>query len=317
VKASAKDIAEHWNRGCLDEWRARHSDMRRQDDAKLLSRMFNIAAKVPQAKEALDWARGHGIEFIVDRTTTRANGYYGLHAGVVAVTADALKDPAQAVETLTHEIRHAWQDWHGLLNRKPGRFAEFFPVVALTEADADAFGKRAARQYYQVKKYESWARWKRVLPLKRYLGKLEKQISDSQKDPENLWKGFLNWFHRGRGFTYGSRTMEWLAKELGVPGATLSPNGHEFYAFADRDAPERDAPDYRQDEVRLRLGRGFSGRRNYFNTKAHRRTLEGVLDPENCERFYSDRKRPKLMDDIRKCAARLKLQKQKMKAAAA
>ena len=305
--APANDNAARWDRGCLEEWRAAHSEERRAEDAKLLAGIFNLAAKVPQLKEALDWARDHGIEFVVDRTTKKANGYYCGRTGVVALTAAVLKDPATAVGTITHEIRHAWQDWYGLLARKSGRFADYFSATAMIEADAEAFGARARAQYALRQKQESYRRGLyRLLPMKRFIAKLEKQIEASQKEPAVLWQGFISWFQRGRGYSYGLRAMENLAHEFGVPGVVPKDINAEFRPFGDRELPERAGPDFRQDDQRRRLGKGFSGA-NYFN--GHRRTLESIFNVESCERFYSDRKRPPLMEEIRKRAMLVRLHK--------
>ena len=306
--ATATDNAARWDRGNLDEWRASLSEERKAEDAKLLAGIFALAARVPQMKEALDWAKAHGVEFIVDRTAS-VNGYYCGRTGVVALTAKVLRDPGMAVGTVSHEIRHAWQDWYGLLARRTERFADYFSATAMIEADAEAFGARARAQYALRQKQEEYRRgWYRLLPMKRAVGKLERQIRASQKDPEVLWKGFIGWFQRGRGYSYGQRAMENLAHEFGVPGVVPKSINAEFRPFGDREPPDHDAPDFRRDDECRRLGKGFSGP-NYFN--GHRRTLEQVFNVESCERFYSDRKRPRLMSEIRKRALLLRLHKRR------
>lgn len=299
-----------WDRGNLAEWRASHSDARKCQDEKLLSGIFNLAAKVPQMKEALDWANAHGIEFVVDRTTKKANGYYSRRTGVVALSAHVLADPAKAVGTVTHEIRHAWQDWHGLLARRPGRFADYFAALALVEADAEAFGARARQEYALRQRQEEYrGGLYRLLPVKGWIEKIDRQVDLLQKDPETLWQGFKDWFARGRALTYGQSAMEKLARELGVPDIVPKNYNLEFKPFGDREPPPHDAVDFRQEDQLHRLGRSFSGQ-NYFDGKGRRGYLQSVFNVELAERFYSpERKRPKLMDEIRKRALLLKLHK--------
>lgn len=302
--------AARWDRGNLEEWRAGHSEERKAADAKLLADVFNLAAQVPQMKEALDWAKAHGIEFIVDHTVTGANGYYRRRAGVVGLSSNVLQDPAWAVGTVTHEIRHAWQDWYGMIEHPVEKFADFFIRIALTEADAEAFGARARRQYALRQQQESYRHGcYKLLPMKRRIAKIERQIENLQKNPEALWQGFIGWFHRGRAADYGARAMKELAHELGVPGFEPEQNKFEFRPFGDKAIPDRPAIDFTQEEQLRRLGKGFTGR-NYFNGKAHRETLRSIFRPAVAERFYNrDRARPKVMNEIRKRVLKKKLER--------
>jgi hypothetical protein len=300
--ANDNSPAARWNRGCLAEWRAGLSEERRAADQKRLSEIFQLAAKVPQLKEALDWANSHGIEFIVDRQT-RVSGYYIRGTGVVAISAGALKDPGWAVGTVVHETRHAWQDWHGMLLRKIGRFSDYFFSNVLTEADADAYGERARRQYALRQKQEKLVKnLLGVRPARWFAARYDKQIEASQRDTGILWGAFKEWFSRGSAASYGLRAMKFLAEEFGIPGYKSDDSNAEFKPFGDKGAP-RVGPeiDFMNREKLRQLGRGFSGNRNYFNGAAKRSYLESVFRPAMAERFYSrERKRPKLMDEIRK-----------------
>jgi hypothetical protein len=300
-----------WDRGNLEEWRAGHSEERKAADAKLLSNFFKLAAQVPQMKEALDWANDHGVEFIVDRTA-KANGYYGSRTGIVGLSANVLKDPATAVGTVTHEIRHAWQDWYGMLSHPIERFADYFIRIVLIEADAEAFGARARRQYALRQKQSEYSHGiYKLIPGKKRIEKIEQQIEALQKNPDVLWEGFLGWFHRGRAAVYGDAAMKNLAKELGVPNIKRKDYNFEFKPFGGRELPERPAVDFTQEDQLRRLGKGFTGK-NYFNGAARREDLRSIFRPDMAERFYNRKNlRPKLMNEIRKRVLRQKLEKAK------
>ncbi len=305
MRKSANDNCPEtrWNRGCLQEWRAGLSEERKAADQKLLSDIFNLAAKVPQLKEALDWANAHDIEFIIDRQT-RASGYYSRGTGIVALSAKALEeDPGWGVGTVVHETRHAWQDWHGMLLRKIGRFSDYFFSNVLTEADADAYGQRARHQYRLREKQEKLVKnLFGIRPVKWFAARYDRQIEASQNDPGILWIAFKDWFSRGSAISYGKRAMKYLAEEFGIPGYKADDSNVEFKAFGNADAPRTGTEiDFRSKEKLHQLGRDFSGNRNYFSGAAKRRYIESVFRPAMAERFYSkERKRPKLMDEIRK-----------------
>ena len=81
-----------WNKAGLEKFRAGQSAERIARDKKQLSRMFSLAAKSPELADALEWAESHGVEIIVDRTSSSVGGYYWAGSGVVA-----LGEEAQAV----------------------------------------------------------------------------------------------------------------------------------------------------------------------------------------------------------------------------
>ena len=298
-----------WDRGNLAEWLASHSEARKAADAKLLAGIFNLAASVPQLKEALDWAKAHDIEFIVDRTV-KANGYYRARTGIVALSANVLKDPATAVGTVTHEIRHAWQDWYGMLSHPVERFANYFYRIVLIEADAEAFGARARQQYALRRQQAEYSQGLfKLFPRKKRIDKIEKQIEAIQKSPDFLWQAFLGWFHRGRAAVYGTEAVKNLASALGVPGVKKQDLNPEFKPFGGRELPERPVVDFMQDDQLRRLGKGFSGQ-NYFNGAARREDLRSIFRPAMAERFYNRKNTPpKLMVEIRKRVLRQQLEK--------
>src|SRR5689334_22308940 len=92
-----------WKRDNLESWRASHPQERQQEDRQQLAELFNYAAEVPVLKDALDWARDHDIEFIMDETTS-AGGYYHMGTGVVALSKRFFGDKHYIIGALVHEI---------------------------------------------------------------------------------------------------------------------------------------------------------------------------------------------------------------------
>ncbi len=141
AKVAAKARPPVWVRPHLAQWKKGMSAARVTQDRKLLRQLMRDAKRSPTAQSALNWAKAHGIKFIVDHTTN-AGGYYCTSTGVVALSAAALDrtwDPYYGVEVLVHEIRHAWQDHHGIIpsvdNYRTADLARISILQALYLAD--------------------------------------------------------------------------------------------------------------------------------------------------------------------------------------
>ena len=104
----------HWDQTAFDELKATWSPERIAEDEKALQEIFALAADVPLLAEALEWARSHGVKFFIDRTATGIEGYYKPGTGVVGITARGLANPGEAIESIVHEVRHAWQQYNWL-----------------------------------------------------------------------------------------------------------------------------------------------------------------------------------------------------------
>lgn len=123
-------------------------------DEALVEEICLLARSSPAAMRALNWAALNDIRMTVGATPSGVLGSYcaatrrivlgaGLRRGAVGVS---------ALGTLVHEIRHAWQDAHGLLPHlragdfQYGRLEYLLAQNALCEADAHAYGMAAARE---------------------------------------------------------------------------------------------------------------------------------------------------------------------------
>lgn len=138
-----------WRRPQFDAWLAQQdaADIKRARQFRL--GVMQLAQASPMARAALGWARQNDIVFAVD--LEGSGGYYVQDTGVVVLSYKKQVSP-MSVETLVHELRHAWQDHKGLLPVVSGSVAMVTnPVVSLqqtayVEADAYAHGRLAARQ---------------------------------------------------------------------------------------------------------------------------------------------------------------------------
>lgn len=310
--AKAKDVipAPAWNRGNLEEWRASLSEERRRADEERLSYLFNLAAKVPELKDALDWAREHGIEFIVDRQA-RAGGYYTIGTGVVALVEQSFCSDARAVGVLVHEIRHAWQDYYGMFPTTGKSFPGYFMRLSACEADATAHQQLASGQYERSVLLDA-SRKKREALDPTGIPELQKTVDDKQSDESKLWQGFQSWY-RGKADFYWRFSASWLGSRLGIPGVTVPDLRIEYQPYKDKEVPKIEGIDITRDEQLRRLGKGFKGG-NYFNVASRDQLAREYLSPLSAERGFT-RLRPgfvyatsvrKTVNEIRRRQLRLK-----------
>lgn len=229
-----------WQRQSFDRWRKSQSPQRLGADTRRLKTLYAAAEQSVTARAALAWARAHDIEIIVDHTTT-AMGYYQKGTGVVAIGMTAFNQPgglAMAVGTLAHEIRHAWQDHHGLLRWEGHGWARRSALAtdimrqALYEADASAHGE-----------------------LARHECRYGAHIYTARGYKRELRQHFVLWFNRYAEF-YADSQCQYQASLLGVPGAVRPNYRTEFSAAV---TGQREGLDPFRAEDLDRLGRSFVG----------------------------------------------------------
>lgn len=229
-----------WNQASFKTLQKKLGSKRCKRDQDDLKTVFNLAAQVPALKEALTWAEQNGIKFFVDRSAKGVRGYYMPTTGVVALAEHCLKAPSVAVGTIVHEIRHAWQDFHGFMPSHEKGFSWYFLQMAMTEADAVACQNKAINEYSKAFKVKD-------IFVPEHLSKIQ---------------FFKNWFTERSdfyqkyasesydvGFYETARRMEWEYNPRSVrkfpgPGANLS--------------------DIRKTE---RIGAGFISGKNYLTGK--------------------------------------------------
>lgn len=143
-----------WQRPQVRAWLNTLPAERLAADQAAIDGVLERAKKSPTAMRALEWARAHDIGIILDRQARGAGAYYLPGAGVAAILPAYLgRTDYFDVVSLVHEIRHAWQDLHGLLpSWKQDRFMAQGNVVssilqsAVLEADAHAHDRAVMRE---------------------------------------------------------------------------------------------------------------------------------------------------------------------------
>ena len=271
----------HWDQTAFEKLKATWSPQRIAADEKTLTKIFNLAADCPLLAEELDWAKKHGIKFFVDHTAVNCGGYYSPGAGVFAIVEKYASDPAYVsyvVDAIVHELRHAWQDYHGLLNYSAPDFTRSFIKDALIEADAKAFGNRAVDQY-------------RVAKLKKQHKKVPASLNISLKnEAADLGKKFLSWFSNSYypqyygdelskfyGQRYGLFPIDKTKLDKGLPigGEELSTNE----AFGT-------GININNIEDVLQLGENFSGTKNYLVALPPCYLRNKILNPALADTFW-------------------------------
>ena len=272
-----------WNKQGLDAFRDGLSLSRREDDARLIERLFRDAPKSPLLQEALEWAFAHKVDFIIDRNLDLAGGVYHSGTGVLALSQEMFKpgNRDEAFSSLVHEIRHAWQDWNALLPTYAENFTEAYIRQSALEADADAFGKLAAKQISLAKDIA------RIGERKNEGGDIDEKNFEELKIAFNttlektgaaLWEAFSSWYTTPYiPLSYGLGLARGMAKEMGRMdivdsiddhplGAALAGQKSEFSLYrGDIDRPRSRGVDVGSRAGLAPLGQGFSGTGNYFD----------------------------------------------------
>lgn len=275
AKAAAKARPVQWMRFEFDSLRATRSEEQRVREQELLANVMALAKRSAVARAALEWAQAHDIKFMIDFTTT-AGGYYTRQTGVVAISHDAAAGRHgmyYAAEVLTHEIRHAWQDHHGLLpNIFDYRGADLGRVTiqqALYEADAYAHGKLAAAQ-----------------------------CQGEVGSPLNYLRyHFRNWYAGSPSDIYGVKQREFQGAMVGVKDCTAPNYQTEFKGSPFAQARAGIDP-WRREDIE-KLGKSFADF-NYLSSWKNDRLWNCILSPSSAVCQFADHARaPKLAEAVR------------------
>lgn len=305
VPANDNPPGGQWDRTAFKAYTDGLPPGRVEDDRKKLSRLFLAAAKVPAARAALDWAFDHGVEFIIDRNMGAA-GQYHAGTGVLAVSEEMFAPGmlSEVVGTLTHEIRHAWQDWHGLLPNTANGFLDFYVRQAVLEADAHAYGFLAYHQheYADAQKHLERAVADGNKYSAQYLGARVEQMAGALKKPEAvLWRGFNDWFSSDNPEMYGRITLQGVAAQLGL--ADVAEDALSTPGLQDELRPPEFSPqgttqppltgvDIASADSLAPLGKSFEGRGNYFRQGARDFIEKGILSRKAAAAFYKQGAKP-------------------------
>ncbi len=263
------------HQAAFTKMRRKWSRKRKIEDKKALRKLFNKAAASPLIAAELKWAKEHGIKFFIDRTAVNCGGYYTTGTGVVAIGAKYVGSDF-GLEVLAHELRHAWQDYHGLIawdseKSKNADFTAFFINDAMIEADATAHQNLAKSQIR-----DAWLK-KRGSPASR------------NREDENvtLRKGFLSWFDVSWPSQllpriYGDDMSKRYGAMLGVYDGKQKPRRFEFKI----DEPNSPGFNIHDKQDVLRLGRHFSGAGNYLAGMKSDILQRRILNPSLARSFW-------------------------------
>lgn len=263
-------------------------------------------------KEALDWARDHDIEFILDETTTAA-GYYHVGSGVVALAKRKLIDKSYIIGVLVHEIRHAWQDYYHMIPTVGKTFADYFKRIALVEADATAHQLLASRQFdtaVDIARRRQWEQSeKKPVNNAEKLKASEEQFEKLKRDPQRMWASFDGWYRSWKARSYGDTALRGFGAALGVPG--VEPMDFEFEYVPDGPVPVEKGIDADGIEDLRPLGKTFSGM-NYFNAADRVSLTREFLSAARATAFYSEGEKPQdpLVREVRLRQMLLRQQKE-------
>jgi hypothetical protein len=275
-----------WDQSAFEEFKVGWNWLRRRDDERQLKEIFNLAADSPIFAAALDWANAHGVKFFIDRKTVDW-GYYRPGTGVLGIAKNAVGNPAEAVATIVHEIRHAWQEYYDMSKGDPDSFSEAFIKIALTEADAEAFGLRAADQIYAA----SLKRSGRPLP-----SSLQASLADESAD---LGEKFLSWFDVPQFMqSYGGEDLLIYGQDYSLSEELTMGTHDEFesdLSYAGGDIGIDNIQDV------MPLGRGFSGTHNYLAALQPDILPKKILRPSLADTFWGAAN-----DDQKKLAAEVR-----------
>ncbi|MDE1151917.1 MAG: hypothetical protein PW788_05200 [Micavibrio sp.] len=289
--AAAPLKPSRWNQSSLQPFLDGLGPARLKEDRKKLRRLFNAAASAPTAAAALKWAKANDIKFIVDHTT-RANGYYMVDTGVVAIANRLLLSEATrdiVVGTLVHEIRHGWQDKHGMIPTTGENFTDYYIRISLMEADATAHGEQAREEYAARRHVEQLAQ---LYPDPSNYAPYSRKVQDlAAEKPAMMLAHFKNWYTSWRPENYGDTAAKYFGHSLGIPDVIPTDHKIEFQPFTDGTAPQRLGIDHSQTEQLQLLGKSFDG--NNYLARASNHDMAQILSPTLAARFFrASRKEP-------------------------
>jgi hypothetical protein len=261
---------------------------RAEEDAELLKKLFFGARRLSStAGESLDWAKENGVTFFVDHVC-EMGGYYLTGTGIIAISKKSFnKDKISTViGTLTHEIRHAWQDRHGVLGNANPNLLDDLRAIALFEADASAFDKRAEAEAEISLAIEDRAE-RKLLPTAFNI------ITSYAAQKTDLYKNFIDWFQYGPREKYCARKTDLYAEKwLGKKAPVL-----DFELQCQALQKNWKVFDSRNPNDLLQLTRHFNGRSYMPQDNAVQELLD-LTDPAKACRFFADGPVSPLLDAV-------------------
>lgn len=201
-----------WQQEEFDRFENALDPSRRLRDTRRLESIFNAAASAKMFRLSYEWAKAHGIRFFIDETMQGAAAYYVRGTGVVGLGRQTSESLTKSIKSLTHEIRHAYQDYNGLLlHQTTGSFVNYYIQTALAEADARAHELMATRTTMITDKITS-------------------------QDRQDMYGHFINWFKSPSPGWYGERyAPEYANTVLGMTDVPMPTELHLEFSLAKDD----------------------------------------------------------------------------------
>lgn len=281
------EIKSAWDQQCFLAFQESLSQQRRQLDEFRLRRLLQRSSEYPVLARLLEWGDKHGIRYMIDRKCPDHIGYYMNGTGVVAMTQHVMQQ-ADAPAILGHEVRHAWQDYYGLLPTAANSLTAFFIRQALNEADAHAFQNVIERDIRFALRTGS-------LPfIKR---------SDNEID---LAEHFRSWFsYTGKAGWYGRR---YLSGAMNQNGLEAPEDISSRFEFLNNDYARVHGLFLENLDDVTRLGK-IPGGGNYMKQVGTDFLLKTVLSPSLADTFYGHASKQERTDAAvqRKLALRSRL----------
>ncbi|TNE25188.1 MAG: hypothetical protein EP349_10795 [Alphaproteobacteria bacterium] len=263
--AAAMIKAFHEN---VDDVLAAQDPARRKKDKARLREIRRLMAKSPLGKELLKWADANNIRIEMDHQT-KAGGYY--YQGYKIVALNAASDNLTLVGTLAHEIRHAWQDSHGMIPSLSGNLAQmqtpedYITQIKFIEADAFAVGESVKRTVSAKRGQEMREEWALQFPEKDIDPLIFAMPLKDEETPELLAQRFTQFFHDAwrRNF-YEDRCLKVYAKNIGVPDIKIPCGTGEYFNDKTKIAIHQDGLDL-DDLQKIHLLGDMLGKGNYMD----------------------------------------------------
>lgn len=251
----------------VDNVLAAQEPARRKKDKARIRDIRRLMAKSPLGKELLKWADANNIRIEMDHQT-QAGGYY--YQGYKIVALSARNSNEDLTGTLAHEIRHAWQDSHGMIPSLSDNLAQlqtpedYITQIKFIEADAFAIGETVRRSVSAKRRQEMKEEW--ALQFSDMIDQMT--FSAAVKDeetPELLAQRFTQFFNDSwRRDFYEDRCLKVYAKNIGVPDIKIPCGAGEYYNEKTKTAIHQDGLDLHNPQQIHLLGE-LPGKRNYMN----------------------------------------------------
>ncbi len=255
----------------VDDVLAGQDPARRKKDKARIREIRRLMAKSPLGKDLLNWADENNIRIEMDHQT-KAGGYY--YPGYKIVALNAASDNLTLVGTLAHEIRHAWQDSHGMIPSLSDNLAQlqapedYITQIKFIEADAFAVGESIRRTVSVKRRQEIKEDYLLQSVTQDFdLSALEHMFDPpraNEETPELLAQRFTQFFNDAwrRNF-YEDRCLKTYAKNIGVPDIRIPCGSGEYFDEKTRTAIHQDGLDLRNEQKIHLLGDLF-GKGNYM-----------------------------------------------------